>query len=105
MSCDHDFGKTKRNGALEMVLDDNGHLVVANSYSTCLVARRDDGRYVLNGTKYSVTSSRHFNKALGHIPVSASAVRVVDVQRGASSEDLLRAGEARWQEVDDAKRQ
>jgi hypothetical protein len=60
------------------------------SYSTAIAARTDDGRIILNGTKYSPTTSRQQAAFRGYFTAD---VTVDNVPRGATRETLLKLAE------------
>ena len=62
------------------------------SYGTCILAQRRDGRFVLNRTKYSPTTTNHQNAiaAWGMIRAGLGIVSEVDgLYRGASADMVL----------------
>lgn len=79
--------KTKTNGALTTVCDNNGHVVLATSYDTCLLASKG-GITVLNVTKYSTTTTRHQNK-VRCMPMCDDGVIVRECPQGADADSLL----------------
>lgn len=79
--------KTEKQGNLTTLCDNDGHVVSATSYDTCLLVCKS-GIVVLNATKYSVTTSKHQGKVRG-MPMSGDVVIVRDCPRGADSYTLL----------------
>lgn len=80
--------KTTKQGNFTTVCDNNGQMVLATSYDTCLLARKG-AAVVLNDTKYSVTTSRHQNKLAGMLDAS-NVLIVRDCPEGIDSETLLK---------------
>lgn len=58
------------------------------SYSTCLVVRLDDGRIVLNRTRYSVTTTIHQNALAAHF---RGCLTVDGMRFGACASELKEA--------------
>lgn len=77
--------RTETNGALTVVRDNNGDVVLATSYDTCLLASKD-GVVVFNATKYSSTTSRHQGKVRA---MCDNVVIVRDCDQGIDAQQLL----------------
>ena len=77
---------TTKNSSLNKALHicRNGEAIF--SYWTCLAERLEDGTYLLNDTRYSVTSSRHFGEVGYALRQAGKTYRKVkDVPFGAST--------------------
>ena len=79
--------KTKTNGNLTTVCDNDGNVVLATSYDTCLLVRQGDTT-VLNVTKYSHTTTCHQSVVRGMI-LADTILRVDDCPRGVDGAELL----------------
>jgi hypothetical protein len=89
--------KTQRNGALTQQLADDGSIIEAKSYDTCIVtiATGAKSEYIFNATKYSSTTSRQQSKVLAKITATLTLwgekdgiVKVTNAPRGVSASEL-----------------
>ncbi len=82
--------KTKTNGNLTTVCDNDGNVVLATSYDTCLLVRQGDTT-VLNVTKYSHTTTCHQSVVERMLQQHEYHVilRVDDCPRGVDCAELL----------------
>lgn len=89
--------KTQRNGALVQQRDDDGSIIEATSYDTCIVAiatSKEKSEYIFNATKYSSTTSRHQANVFSRIDSTLMTgringlVKLTDVPRGTTASGL-----------------
>lgn len=79
----------KLNRKADSVWTDGMHIY---SYATCILAQKRDGTFVLNRTKYSVTTSIHQHAIAAWGPIRAGlgiVGEVYDMPRGCSPEKIL----------------